>query len=321
MPNSTHLTFMGIGKETVPGTGVPATAFIPISAPTVKDDIKRLEDKGLRGSMVEMYNEVAGVQSGSFDFGGDVFPDTFGWLVAGVLGDVATVGAAAPYTHSIAVLNSGQGQPTSYSLTDYYAVTARQYAGAKFSELSLKFSADGMLTYSTKATTYGSAVVTKPTAAFTSVQPLAGWVGAVSIGGTAALNVMDGEVSIKRPVTVIHTVDGNQAPSQLWSGPVSVEGKMTLVMEDDTQLTNYLTNSQPALDINYASGTGAAAVQVKLHMTSVVYSTADITRGKDFVELSVAFKARANSTDIGASAGFSPIKVTIQNAVATGVYA
>ena len=321
MPHSSNLSFLGIAKEATPNTPAPATAFIPVDKPTPKEALTLLQDKGLRGSMVEVYNEIGGPKHTTFDFNGDVFPDTIGWLLAGVLGDVSTTGASAPFTHAMAVLNSSDGQPKTYTLTDYYATGTRQYPGAKFSELGFKFNGDSMLTYSAKATAFPSVTTTVPTPNFTNIPPIAAWTGAVSIGGTPVTTVLDGEVSIKRPVTVIQPVAGSQSPGNIWSGPVSVDGKMTLVMEDDTQLTNYLTVTQPSLDINFAAGTGAGAIQVKLHMTNVVYTAADIGRGKDFVEISVSFSARANSTDIGTSGGYSPIKATIQNAIASGTYA
>ncbi|MFJ9616706.1 phage tail tube protein [Streptomyces noursei] len=321
MPHSSNLSFLGIAKEATLGTPVAATAFIPVEKPTPKDVLTLLQDKGLRGSMVEVYNEISGPKHSTFDFGGDVFPDTIGWMLAGTLGDLVTTGASAPYTHAVAVLNTSDGQPKSYTLTDYYATGTRQYAGAKFSELVFKFNGDSMLTYSAKATAFASATTTVPTPSFTAIPPIAAWTGVVQIGGTTVSTVLDGEVTIKRPVTVIQPVAGSQNPANLWSGPVSVDGKLTLVMEDDTQLTNYLNNSQPSLDINFAAGSGTTAIQVKLHMTNVVYSAADIGRGKDYVELAVAFNARANTTDIGTSGGYSPIKATIQNAITSGTYA
>ncbi|MFE9372248.1 phage tail tube protein [Streptomyces sp. NPDC006711] len=320
MPQPTFRSFLGIGKEATFGTAVPATTFIPVKSMKPKDKQEFLDDAGRRGAMVDSYGKIAGVLSSEYDFDGDVFPDTIGFPLAGVLGDVATTGASAPYTHTMAVLNTGTGQPPSYTLSDYYTITTRQYAGVKFSEVGLKFSGDGLLTYSAKAVALGSATASAPTPSYTAVTPLAGWVGAVSIGGSSNLTLIDGECTIKRSVDVISTVDGTQAPYALWSGPVSVSGKLTMVMEDDTQLLNYLNNSQPSLDINYSQGAGAAAVQVKLHMTKAAFTTADIDRGKDYIALSVDYEAVANTTDVGASSGYSPLKVTLQNALATGTY-
>jgi hypothetical protein len=314
------LTTVGIAKETVAGTPVAATAFIPSGAPTPKDEVKLIVDKGLRGSMVDDYGETPTVRHSTFDFGGDVFPDVIGWLLTGVLGDITTTGASAPFTHNISVLNTGNGQPPSYTLTDNYAVNTRQYPGAMFSDLDIKFSGDGLLTYTAKAVAYGSMTTTAPTASYTSAPAVPAYVGTISIGGSGALSVMDGDISIKRPVTVIDTVDGSQNPYALWAGPVSVSGKLTLVMEDETQLTNYLTGVNPALDMTWTQGAAATLTTVQLHMSNVVYQSAEIGRGKDYVELAVSFNAKANATDVGASGGFSPIKATIKNAITSGTY-
>lgn len=321
MPKASQLSFLGIAKETTAGTGVAATAFIPVSAPTGKDALTLLPDKGLRGALVDVYDEIPGPKSGTFEFDGDVFPDTVPWVIAGILGDVVTTGASAPYTHVISTLNSGSGQPKSYSLTDFYSAGTRQYAGAMFNEFDLKFSADGMLTYSAKSTTFGSATVTKPTASFTDIPPLAAWTGTVTIGAAAGAIVMDGEINVKRSATVINAVDNSQDPAAIWLGPVSVDGKLTVVMEDDTLLTQYLNGTPTTLTVDYSAGAGADAVQVQATMSKVKLTASDIDRGKDYVSLSISFEALANSTDVGASAGYSPIKFTVQNAVATGVYA
>lgn len=321
MAKSSNLSFLGIAKETAFGTAVAPSVFIPVSAPTPKDSLALLDDKGMRGSMVDTYGEVAGPISAEMDFDGDVFPDTIGWMLAGILGDVTSVGSAAPYTHTMAVKNNGTGQPTSYTVTDYYAAGTRAYAGGKFSELDLKFSGDAMFTYSAKMTTLGSATVTTPTPAFSALPPLAAWIGTVSIGGTPLTTVIDGEVDIKRTVTPIFAVSGSQKPTDIWAGPVAVSGKLTVVMNDDTQLTNYLNNTQPALEITFASGEGAAATSVGLQMSKVAYSAAEIGRGSDYVEIDITWTAVANATDVGASAGFSPLLVTVENAVASGVYA
>jgi hypothetical protein len=270
--------------------------------------------------MVDDYGETAGPLSATVDFGGDVFADTIGYPLAGVLGDVTTTGASAPFSHAMAVLNTGTGQPISYTLNDNYAAGNRQYAGAKFSDIQITFNADGVLTYSAKAVSLGSVTATAPTPSFTPLGQLPGWVGVVTIGGTVATGVLDGEVDIKRPVSIISAVDGTQAPAFLWSGPLSVTGKATLLMEDDTFLTSYLTNTQPAVDVNFTQGTGAALTQIKLHMSKCAITAADITRGKDYVEIPITWNAIANVTDAGTSAGYSPIKVTIQNAITTGTY-
>ena len=94
-------SYLGIAKEVTKGTPVAATDFIPVAKDSIKpvDVIDPLYDQGLRGSNVLNYNYIPGRTRSTFDFGGAVFADTIGYALAGLLGDVATAGASAPYTH------------------------------------------------------------------------------------------------------------------------------------------------------------------------------------------------------------------------------
>jgi hypothetical protein len=321
-----YRSFLGIAKEAtrLPGvvpTAVAATDYIPAKNIAPFDNVKYLTDEGWRGSMVVDYGEVQGPIYSEFEFGGDVFPDTIGYAIAGVLGDYAITGASAPYTHTMAVKNSTNGQATSYTLTDFNAINARQYAGSQFGSLEFKFSADGLLEYTAMAQGYGSAVGTTPTPSFSAITPVPVWVGTTTIAGSLTTKLTEGSVSIKRALTPIFSVDGSQTPYQIFQGAVEVDGSLKLIMEDDADLTRYLTNTQPSLALDFSQGAGATLTQLLLTMTKCAFVVAKVDRSNDWVELDVNFKGIANTTDVGASLGYSPIKVTLKNAKATTVYA
>jgi hypothetical protein len=305
---------------------VAATDFIPYLAITPFDNVRYLDDKGLRGSMTDEYNVIQGKIYSEFEFSGDVFPDTIGYALSGVLGDVATSGSVAPYTHTMALLNSqaSNGQPPTFTLSDYYSLGAgstRQFAGSQFSQLDVKFSADALLTYTARAVGFQSSVAANPSASFSSVAPVPSWVGTTTLAGSVTAIMAEGNINIQRPVTPIMTVDGTQRPYQLFAGPVTVDGSLLLVLESDTQLNYYLNNTQPTLSIDFASGTGSSAVQVKFQMTKCAFTVARVERSKDYIELNVTYRGMANTTDVGATGGYSPIKATLQNAKASGTYA
>jgi hypothetical protein len=92
-------------------------------------------------------------------------------------------------------------------------------------------------------------------------------------------------------------------------------------MEADTELTRYLTNTQPAIVLNWNYGTGASEVQLQATLTKGAYVAAAIERGNDFVTVSVDINAQAQTTDAGSSGGFAPIKWVLKNAKASGTYA
>ena len=320
-------SYIGIAKEVTKGTVVAPTDFIPVAKDSLKpvDIVDPLYDTGLRGSNVLNYNYIQGRTRSTFDFGGAVFADTIGYGIAGVLGSVATTGASAPYTHTISLLNSltsgADTQPVSYTLTDFYAVDVRSYPGCQFSDFSLKFNADGMLEYDAKTTGWQSSTVADPTPTFSTVLPTPVWRGTVSIGGSAVATAMEGSIEMTRPVTPIYGISNTQNPYQVFLGALEVTGNIKFVMENDDQLTNFLTNVQPAIVLNWAYGSGATEVQIQATITKGAYTAAMIERGDDFVSVAIELNAQANTTDDGASGGYAPIKWILKNAKASGTYA
>lgn len=324
---NTHRSYLGIAKEVTKGTAVSPTDFIPVAADSLKpvDVIDPLYDTGLRGSLITNYNYIPGRKRSTFDFGGAVFADTIGYALAGVMGSVATTGASAPYTHTVSLLNDftvgGDAQPLSYTLTDFYAAENREYAGMQFHDFSLKFNADGMLEYDAKATGWSSATSAATSPSFSTVLPTPVWQGTVSIGGSAVAYSMSGNIDMSRPVTPVYGIAQTQDPYQVFVGPLETTGKITFIMENDDELVRYLTNTQPAIVLNWAYGAGATAVQIQATVTKGAYVAAAIERGQDFVQVTVDINAQGNTTDAGSSGGFSNVKWVLKNAKASGTYA
>jgi hypothetical protein len=320
-------SYLGIAKEVTKGTIVAPTDFIPVSKDSIKpvDVVDPLYDTGLRGSNVVNYAYLQGRTRSTFDFGGAVFADTVGYGIAGLLGSVATTGVSAPFTHTISLKNSltsgADDQPISYTLTDFYAADVRSYPGCQFSDFSLKFNADGMLEYDTKTTGWASTAVADPTPTFSTLLPTVVWRGAVSIGGGTVSNAMTGNIDMTRSVTPVYGISNTQNPYQVFLGPLEVTGKITFIMEDDTELTRFLNNTQPAIVLNWAYGTGASAIQLQATISKGAYTAAVIERGDDYVQVSIDLNGQSTTTDAGSTGGFAPIKWVLQNAKASGTYA
>jgi len=321
MPYPTAVSFLGIAKETTPGTAVAATDYIPVTSFEPKGEQTLLEDTGQRGSMVDVYDHIAGPTWATYGFAGNAHPDTFGYLLANITGDVATTGASAPFSHTMAVKNSGDGQPVTHTLTDFNGVSARRFAGARFSEVNLSFDAEGLLAYTASATTFASVTGATPTPSWGTLPPLANWQIAVTIGGSTVTTVEGGNISMKRTISPITTADGTQAPYKLFAGPLSVTGAMTFVLEDESELARYENNTKPIVVVDLVNGTSTALVEVKYTLSKAAYTSAVVARGKDWAEIEVDFHGDANITDAGATGGYSPVKVLLKNAKASGTYA
>ena len=319
-------SYLGIAKETTKGTAVAATNFIPFTMNTFKpvDVIAPLYDTGLRGSMAENYAYLQGRKSTTVDFGGPVFADTVGYLIAGILGDVTTTGASAPYTHAIALKNAvasgGDAQPTSFTITDFYTANTRYYPGCQVNSFSLNFNADGMLEYTTQMMGFPSSTTTAPSPSFSTVLPTQVWTGTVTIGGSSVGYTRSASLELARKAEVIFGISNTQSPYQVFLGAFTARGKATFVMQDDTELTRYLTNTQPAITFNFSTGAGASATQVAYTLTKGAYTAAAIERDNEYVTIAVDFEGIGNTTDVGATSGYSPIKFTLQNALPSGTY-
>jgi len=321
MPISAGATILGIAKETTPGTAVAATAFIPVKDVKPHINVAYLPDEGWRGVQAKTFGEVQGPTYAELEWSGVCYADTLGWMLTGVLGDIATTGASAPFSHAIALLNSGALTPT-YTITDYNGFNGRQYAGFRFTEVTFTFAGTGLVEYTAKGIGRTFATTTKPTASYTAITQQAAWVGVATIVATPSSLITQGDLTIKRSGEAINNVDGTQAPYDVFVGSdLEVTGNLTAVYEDDTLLTDYTAGTVVALDLNWQQGAAAALTQIKLHMSQAQFTDYALNRSQGkYVELALKWDAIANSTDVGASAGFSPVKATLQNALAAGTY-
>lgn len=393
MPAATPLSYVGIAKEAVRGTGIAPTQFVPVKTITPEDVVAYLPVEVLKGAFPKVYGDVQGLKHTTFEIQGPFFADQIGFPLMGLLGDVTTTAsrsvsdgvttsgspnvssATAAFTaadlgksighanipagaviqtvtsgtavvmsqnstatgaaltlvigptswHVGNVLNSGTGQPTSHTLTDFYGLPggtpARQYAGIQWHEVQIKFTAEGLLEHTCKATgLVPSLQVAKPAQSFTTVQPNAAWQGLVTIGGTVQGLTADGDITITRMMELVPAMTGTQLYLQVWLGEITAKFKMVVVVNDDTELTRMLSNTQPSLDLNFSQGSGLTAQQLVIHATNAAYEKAKPNRGKQWVAYDLEGQFVGNPTDVGASGGFGICTAKLGNALASGVY-
>lgn len=317
-PGATGFGFTGLGRETTKGTAVAATHYIPVTRADGDEATDVLPDQGMRGSMSTLYGAVKGTQSATYDAEGDVYLDTIGFFLAGIMGEGAFV-AGTPNTHTFTLNNdrvTTKGQCPSFTIWDYQGLQARKYAAATMSSFTLRCSAQELLTYSASFTSNASVIDTVPSPSFGTLSPIAAWVGSATVAGSPSTLVEEAEISFSRNVSVVQTVDGSTNPLQIWQGPLSVSGRLMFVAPNEDEFTRYLNVTQPSLELSFGQGTGSLAIA----MEQVVYNSAKVERGEDFTQVSAQFDAVANTTNVGLSAGFGPITVTLQNSVAADIY-
>lgn len=326
--------FIGVAKESTPGTAVAMTATLPVDKFDPEDKPTPLIDKSNRGSMVGEYAYIQGVKQSDFTLSGPAYMDGLGYWLANILGDLTTTGGAAPFTHAFSVLNTGTGQPGTLTITDWQGPPAtnfaRQLAGACLSELTLKGNAESeLITLDAKGMGWASVIAgAPPVAAPTTALPIASWrtllgIGGPATGGTLDSTIGDWEIKISRQLKAIFTGQNSQNPFVIQRGEVTVSGKLGFAApaNETNALLTLLNNTQPIFQWKVDNGgAGATLLALTVDVQAAAFDTAKIDRGSEAVGYSSTFKGIASATNAGASGGVSPIKITLQNAIAAATY-
>jgi hypothetical protein len=309
---------LGIGLETTQMTAVAPTFWIPVTDLTPTENIPGLADNSITGSAAASYRTQPGPSDTAYQFKGNLYLDSIGWVLVGLLGAEAVTGAG-PYTHVISLNNAAAQDLPSYTLAHVNGVdtNGEAFAGMKLSELSMTFQ-DNLANYT--ASLVGSTAADAaalPTPSYTTTTPQAAWRVAATLGGSAAANVLSATVDIKRSTAALHTLRNVQTPYAVFApGDLSVDLTLSLLFEAATLRTAFRSGTATSLGLTLTAGTSSLALQ----MSSVWLDKVAETAGSAYLELDVTAHADAQTTDAGASGGQSPIKATLVNAIAGSIY-
>lgn len=325
----THAHGEGTYCFALPTTGFGPKAYVPMNTFKVPDKYAQVYDKSRVGSLAVERGVVQGMRQAEWTFDGDVFPDTFGWILASMFGtEVYTTGTKTQHTHAFSTDNSGNGQPVKHAWWVYDNTNLRVIVG-RVTKLGLKFAAgeNTSVMYSGTVMARASGVVaTTPTPSFSSVLPLAMWRARLSIASTYTRIPLTFTVTLTREEAEnIPTFNGTQDPLDTFVGALHCSVKGSYVKTGDTQLSKYIAGTVQKFVVTLAplstTGTAALGCGLTFQATKANYDTEEpILQGKAYNTEDFSFTAIANATDAGASGGISACKVSVKNAIATGVY-
>jgi hypothetical protein len=322
-----------VAPEVTQGTQVLTGMFaVPVDNFQPEPNPTWLDVKSLYGDMAEIHGRTQGPIHESFSFSGPMFPDAIGYFLKNILGDQTESGASAPFTHAFSLLNSGTGQPTSLTIVHQNLLTPttgqRYYPGSCLSELTLKGNADSeYVSVEAKGMSWPSAAV--PTSAvvptFTAVTPIPFWKFALGVGGTTVgapnKKMREWSLTITRALRVENTAQNSQNPYIIQRGAVGMAGSLTFtVPSDETELNYLLNNTQPQLQLLGTQGAAAALTSLQIDHLLCAFDTEKLKLDEEAIGYDATYVAIANTTNAGASGGYSPGKITIQNAVALATY-
>jgi hypothetical protein len=324
-----ELSIVGIAKQTTQGTGVAATNFLRHTDVKPQPNIPYLDDMSFQGDMAKIHDKIQGPTSTSFELSTNLFADEVGWPLASLLGDLTVTGTQDPFTTTFSLLNSGQGQTKYYTLTDWNGVNATQYVDCKANELSLAFTADGLVTCDSKWDGISISAVssTQPTASYLTTRAQPAWRAAVSINSLVGPLVQDISLDLKRtniPVPAMQSTQAQPVAAIYNAGDFDYTGSATVVFDStngETIYNYYKAGTIIPLTVDLTvSETNAHEVKFVSTQTQITMATVQ-RASANFVTLAIQFEGIANTTDVGTSGMRAPVKVTTKSPTASGTYA
>lgn len=325
--------FSGIAKDLGAGAPVAMVDNLLTNNLLFVDTPAWLTDNSFVGGMDATGTIIQGKLYCAVTGGGNVFTDTFPYLLANILGDVTTTGTASPFTHVISLMNpaasnSYHAQPTSHTLTAYNGVAASTgawvIASSALSQLVIDFdAAAGLLAYTFTANGWPSAAAAaRPTSAPSAVKPLAGWRGQMGLGGPASggtllSNLATAKITINRTLENIFLADNTQNPQAIGRGEITTAFDATFLATDSTVWTDMISNTKPQIQFLFNA---SSTQQVQLDMQVAAFKVAKPNYGNKMVRWDTSGTGERNSTNVGSTGGLASIQATVVNAVASGHY-
>jgi hypothetical protein len=216
--------------------------------------------------------------------------------------------------HAFSLLNNSNStgnQPPSYTISDYGGDTWRELAACQLDELSINISADALPKVTTTWFCNQALQPSTEAAVFSPTEAAPGWTTVCAVGGTQLGYVVSADTSLKRGVKNIPAITGNQNFYQHFAAELVATGKLTVLQDPSAvQLSSYESGTAESFDLTLFDVYQGMAINI--HSTKFKYTTGEIDRSKEYVEVPLDIEFLPTSTDALAG-GVSPVKITVAN--------
>ena len=231
--------------------------------------------------------------------------------------------AVAGNVHAVSLNNASDathaGQPNSYTGFLYQLDgNVIQIPGMVISDLTFTFKTDAQVTVDASWVGMPGITLAAPTNTPSTLPPFPPSSAGITIGGVSTNRYSDFTLALKRTVTPVGTLNGTNAPSSIFAGPLSVTGSLNAIYQglSDADLVNLTTNVQPSLSLSCNQQADSAHPLV-LQCSKITYdSAAPAGSNTSFATIASNFKALMNATD-ALDGKLSPVQAKIVTTSAT----
>jgi hypothetical protein len=169
-------------------------------------------------------------------------------------------------------------------------------------KLTLKFAADGELTYSLSGLSMPEEPMTSsPTYSFASTKPFAVWQGTVQWGGTEYTKLISGEISLSRNRKARRVLNGSRTPYDFVCGNRTVDAKITVDFATADELQAFRAATTNSLTLTFEDQDNVIGAQAHPKLTvkigTLAWTKAERDTGAELPELNLEGRALYNGTD------------------------
>lgn len=296
---------VGMVAEVTYGTPVTVTRFYELVSESLKNNIARVQSRGIRPGRHVTHRWKPGAQSVTGDIVMELAPHEAGLWMTQLLGTPATTGAG-PYTHTY----TGPKNNDATSLTiqigrpdEGGTVRAFTYAGMRMTQLQIG-AAVGEYVMATTSW-YGQSEETNialATAVYDAeLEPFVFTEATLTVAGSA-VPVKNFELNIDRNLAVDRHRLGTALPRKaLINGLASVTGSFTADFVDLTSVYNrYVAGTEGSLVLTFTSLVGAADCVLTITMNVRFDGETPNVTGPEILELPMNFVATSETSDAAA---------------------
>lgn len=254
---------LGLGREATKGVPVTPTYYCPYVTMSFFDRATQVAEEQGMGNIADQDSIYVTMTMGEGDIESQLYDQALGYILSSLLGATPTTTGGSPYTHTY-TLNS-TNVPQTLSL--YWQDPDRSYMFPQAVVESLKMSVSpaGIVSWTVHFKSKTARNWATLTPSFTTlgskflhqhlIFKTAANVGALSAASNISTKEL--ELTIDRK-TIFDEVIGTVEPEDILSLPISVEGSVTLNLEDDTWRNYMLAGTYKSMEIKLLNGASSS---------------------------------------------------------------
>lgn len=253
----------GIAKEVVRNTPVAPAYFIPEAKMSFMDSAETAAETQGLGNIADQDSSYVTFQFGSGSVDAQLYDSALGYIFMSLLGAAPVTAGSNPYTHTFTMSQTNQAQ----SLTLYWSDPDRTYVfpGAVVDSVKISIAPKGLVEWSVTFKSRKARDFATQTPVYTALGSkflhqhtqlrLAATVGALSGASETVLKGLD--LTISRN-TINDEVLGTVEPADILSQQISVEGSLSLNLEDDTYRNLMNAGTYKAMEFKLLNGASSS---------------------------------------------------------------